>query len=204
MRIKTILALFLALALMLLATPAYALGLGVSPAEVEVDVPAHGSTEVNFKVYKFTGDISVELESIPLRVEPQIISVVAEGSVFPVILTIHGDPSLGNQMYRGYINFLGMGEGDVGLQIKVVATVNHIASGQLLEEATLEEAPTPAEQAPPEEAPAPSTPPGPPVPAPPVPPAPTSEFPIVLVAGIAAGAAIIITLIVVFVRRPRW
>lgn len=185
MRTKTILALFLALVLMLLAAPAYALGLGISPAEVEVDVPADGSTEINFKVYKFIGDISVELESIPLSVEPQIISVVTEDGGFPVTLTIHGDSSLGNQTYRGYIKFLGIGEGNVGLQIKVVATVNHIAEQKIV--------PTP-EEPPPGQVPL--------VKEPPLPEqAPQAGFPIIPVAGVIGGAILISIIVLVRMRQ---
>jgi len=77
--------------------------------------------------------------------------------------------------------------GMVAMGIKVKATVNHIASGQPLPQTTPQESPTP--------------------PAPPGPPPATSgttEWPILPLAGIAAGTAIVITLIVVFARRKRY
>lgn len=196
---KIIALLAVIVALLATATPVLAAGLTISPPSVEVDVPAGGSTEVEFLVYDFTGDLEISLEDIPLRVEPTTVPVTAKVEGTEVVLTFYGDESLGSQLFTGKIRFLAMTGGTVAMGIKVKATVNHIASG------LLEEAPVPPEEAPvPEESP-PPTPPGPPAPEEALAPAPsgTTELPVLLLAGIAAGTAIVITLIVVLARRPR-
>jgi len=79
--------------------------------------------------------------------------------------------------------------GTVAMGIKVRATVNHVATGQ----PPLEEAPeeTTTEQAPTGESEQSS-------------PTPSQSFPVLPVAGIAAGTVIIITLIVVIARRYQY
>lgn len=177
MKTKIVSVTLLALALMLLAVPVYALGLGISPAEVTLDVPANGSAQVDFKVYKFTGDVSVELEDIPLRMEPATIQVIEEGQ--KITLTLYGDEGLNDQTYHGYIKFLGRGSGNVAVQIKVIATINHIAKiVQTPEEPPLKPAPPKL----PEQA-------------------PQAGFPIIPVVGAIIGGAILISLTVLVVRR---
>jgi hypothetical protein len=180
--VKRFTALFIAVILMMLcATPALAAGLSISPPSVEFDVPADGKAEVEFLVYDFTGDLEISLENIPLRVEPTTVPVTAKEEGSGVVLTFYGDESLGSQTYEGKIRFLAKTGGMVAMGIKVKATINHIAAGQPL----------------PEEAP-PQGPPAPP------PPAETTELNIPLLAGIAAGTAIVITLVVVLARRRRY
>ncbi len=173
---KRFIALLAAIALICLcATPVLAQGLRLSPPSVEFDVPADGSAEVEFLVYDFTGDLEISLEDIPLRVEPTTVPVTAEGTT--VVLTFYGDETLGSKIYQGKIRFLALTGGTVAMGIKVKATVNHIASGQPLPE----EAQTPPPAS-----------------------AGTTELNIPLLAGIAAGTAIVITLIVVLARRRRY
>jgi len=164
------------------AAPVLAQGLGISPPSVEFDVPADGSSQVEFLVYDFTGDLEISLEDIPLTVEPTTVPVTAKEEGTKVVLTFYGDESLGSKTYEGKIRFLAMTGGMVAMGIKVKATVNHIAGEPLPEEVPAEEAPAT---------------PGPP-------PAKTAEWPILPLAGIAAGTAIIITLIVVLARRRRY
>lgn len=199
---KRLLAVFMAAAVALLcATPVLAAGLSISPGIVEFDVPADGSGQVEFLVYDFTGDLEISLEDIPLTVEPTTVSVTAEEGGTRVVLTFYGDESLGSVVFNGKIRFLALTGGTVAMGIKVRATVNHIASGEPpLEEAPEETVPVEesspeqtlpeeSEQAPTGESEQSS---------------PTSEgssFPVLPVAGIAAGAAIIITLIIVIARR---
>ncbi|GAH61464.1 unnamed protein product, partial [marine sediment metagenome] len=169
-----------------------AAGLSISPPSVEFDVPANGSAEVEFLVYDFTGDLEISLEDIPLRVEPTTVPVTAEEGGTRVVLTFYGDDSLGSEIYEGKIRFLAMTGGTVAMGIKVRATVNHIATGQP-EEVTSGPEESPPEQAPTEESEQPSaTPSG------------GSSFPVLPVAGIAAGTIIIITLIVVIARRYQY
>jgi len=206
--------------IVLCAAPALAAGLSISPPWVEFDVPAEGSTEVEFLVYDFTGDVGISLENIPLRVEPTTVPVTAEEGGTRVVLTFYGDESLGSRIYQGKIRFLVMTSGTVAFGIKVRATVTNLVEGQTPVLATPEE-PQP-EEAPPEESIPPEE--TQPEEAPPVaeqaseeipatvekaptgeseqPPTPSqSSFPVLPVAGIAAGAAIIITLIIVIARR---
>lgn len=187
---KRFIALFVTVILIVLcAAPALAAGLSISPPSVEFDVPAGGSTEVEFLVYDFNGDLEISLEGIPLEVEPTTVPVTAKVEGTEVVLTFYGDESLDSQVFNGKIRFLAMTGGTVAMGIKVRATVNHIASGQPLLEVT---SPVPEEAPPEASAPqAPAT-------------TETAELNIPLLAGIAAGTAIVITLIVVLARRRRY
>jgi len=204
--VKRFIALLTAVTLMVFCTaPVLAAGLSISPPSVEFDVPADGSTEVEFLVYDFTGDLGISLEDIPLRVEPTTVPVTAKEEGTRVVLTFYGDESLGSEIYEGKIRFLAMTGGTVAMGIKVRATVNHIATGQPEEavesptEQSPEEATSGPEESPPEQAPtgeseeqsSPT-------------PSEGSSFPVLPVAGIAAGTIIIITLIIVLVRRYQY
>lgn len=194
---KKIITLLIAVTLMVLcATPVLAAGLGISPPSVEFDVLANGSTEVEFLVYDFTGDLEISLEDIPLRVEPTIISVAEEEGGTKIVLTLYGDKSLGSQTYEGKIRFLAVTGGTVAMGIKVRATVHHIATSQPPLEEVEEEIVEEEEEIPilywEEEGTSPTV---------------ASEgdsFPVIPVAGIAAGTVIVITLIVVIARRSRY
>lgn len=186
---------------LLLGSPVLAASLGISPTHVEFEVPADGSATANFEVHWFSGDLKVSLVDIPLSVEPQTIHIERSSEPVDIELTIYGDESLGSRIYDGYVRFLGMSGGTVAVAVKVKAKVTNLVEGETPVLAIPEEsqmpAPTPSapETAPPEQAP-----PGPP----PAAPSGTTELPILLLAGIAAGTAIVITLIVVLVRRPRY
>jgi hypothetical protein len=184
--VKRVIASFTAITLIFLcALPALAQGLGISPPSVEFDVPANGKTEVEFLVYDFTGNLEISLEDIPLRVEPTTVPVTAKEEGTTVVLTFYGDESVGSQVFNGKIRFLAMTGGTVAMGIKVKATINHMAGGEL-PQTTPQESPPPA---------------------PPGPPPATSgatEWPIIPLAGIAAGTAIVLTLIVVVARRRRY
>ena len=107
------------------ASPALAVALRVGPARVEFDVPANGSTEVTFRVYDFSGDVAVELEDIPLRVEPEVVTVEAVEGGAPITLSFYGDKSLGSQTFKGIVYFSPASGGMVSLRVGVRATVNH-------------------------------------------------------------------------------
>lgn len=190
--------------MVLLVSPALAAALGISPSHVELEVSGDGSTTADFKVHYFSGDIKVSLIDIPLTVGPQTLHIEPSGEPVDIELTIYGDESLGSQVYNGYIRFLGMSGETVAVAVRVKASVTHIVEGQPVPK---ESSP---EETPPPESPSPAPPESPPE-EPPVPPeqapeeAPTTtELPILLLAGIAAGTAIVITLIVVLARRPRY
>ena len=131
----------IALALVLILTgPALAASLGIGPSDVELEVPADGSALTTFKVYYFTGDLQIELVDIPLRVEPETIHVEQTGEYAEIEVTIYGDPSLGSQVYNGYIKFTGMSGETVAVAVQVKAKVTNIVEGQAVpEEPDIEE-----------------------------------------------------------------
>ena len=182
--------------LFLLASPVVAASLGISPSHVELEVPGNGSGTANFKVHYFSGDLKVSLVDIPLRVEPETLHIEPSSEPVPIELTIYGDESLGSRRYNGYIRFLGMSGETVAVAVRVKAEVTHVVEGQPVPEKPSPEETSPQESpAPPEEAAAPAE--EAPVPI-------TSEWPILPLAGIAAGTAIVITLIVVLAGRRRY
>jgi len=181
-----------AVVLLLLASPVLAASLGISPSHTELEVPGDGSATANFKVHYFSGDLKVSLVDIPLGVEPEMLHIEPSSEPVEIELTIYGDESLGSQVYDGYVRFLGMSGETVAVAVRVKAKITHIVEGQPVPEPSPEETPVP-------EAPPPA-PPGPPPPAT----SGTTEWPILPLAGFAAGTAIVITLIVVFARRKRY
>jgi len=132
---------------LLLYTPVLAAGLGISPSSVEFDVPADGSTQVEFTITNFSGELQISLEDIPLRVEPTTVPVTASAGGTKIVLTFYGDESLGSEVFNGKIRFLAMTGGSVAMGIKVIATVSHVGP-KSPEQATQEQSPTtPAPQA---------------------------------------------------------
>jgi len=126
--VKIVIALVVALVLVgLYVVPVTAQSLQLSPASVEVDVPTDGSVDVQFFVFDFSGVLEIDLENIPLTVEPDKISVNATAGGTKVVLTLYGDDTLNSETYEGYIRFLARGSGMVAVGIKVRATVKHIA-----------------------------------------------------------------------------
>jgi len=170
---------------LLLATPVLAASLGISPSHTELEVPGNGSATANFQVYYFNGDLQISLVDIPLKVEPETIYIEPSSEPVDIQITIYGDETLGSQVYDGYVRFLGVTGGTVAVAVKVKAKITNVVEGQPLpEQPSLEEAAP--EQTPPAAQPG------------------AESFPIIPVAGIAAGTAIIITLIVVLARRRRY
>jgi len=110
----------------LFAVPAGAQSLRLSPASVEVEVPAGGSSEVEFYVIDYSGEIEISLQGIPLTVEPDMVSVDASDEADKVVVTIHGDERLGTHTYRGFIRFRTRGAGMVDVAVEARATINHI------------------------------------------------------------------------------
>ena len=128
---KRYIAILLAVAMILIMTGSVvAASLGVSPSSIELEVPAESSTTANFQVHYFYGDVKVSLVDIPLRVEPETITVDALDEPAEVELTIYGDPSLGSEMYNGYIKFLGMSGEMISVAVQVKAKVTNVVEGQ--------------------------------------------------------------------------
>jgi hypothetical protein len=173
--------------LLALVSPVLAASLGISPSSVELEVAGDSSTTADLQVHYFSGDVKVSLVDIPLRVEPEILHVDALDGPVDIQLTIYGDESLGSQVYDGYIRFLGMSGETVAVAVQVRAKINHIVAGEPLpEETPAEEIPSPEEV---------SAPPG---------SAETEDFPLIPIAGIAAGTIVLVTLIITLARRGRY
>lgn len=214
MKLKAIIGCILVVAMLAVASPVLALSIGVSPTHVELEVPSNGSATADVKIHYFSGDVKISLIDIPLRVEPETIHVDASSEPVPIELTVYGDESLGSRVYDGYVRFIAVSGGAATGGVQVIARVTNVVEGETPvlaeEEIVLEEAAVPEEEAEVEvEESAQSLPeemveemveetasaPGPPEPAAA---APSVALP---VAGIFAGAAVVITLIVVLVRR---
>ena len=131
---KSIAFLMAAVFIAVLAGPALAASLGISPSSVEVEVPANGSATASFQVHYFYGDVKVSLVDIPLRVEPEIISVDALAEPADVEITIYGDPALGSEVYNGYVKFLGMSDEMVAVAVQVKAKVTNQVEGEAVSE----------------------------------------------------------------------
>lgn len=158
-------------------SPVLAASMGVSPSSIELDVPVNGSAKATFYVSSdFDGELQISLEDIPLKIGPETVPLKS-GETAEFDLTFYGDESLGLQTFTGKIRFIGMSGGMVAPGIKVKAKITQVGA-----------APTPPEQAPL----------GPPAPQ------ETTELNIPLLAGIAAGIVIIMTLILVVARRKRY
>ncbi len=218
MKLKAIIGCVLVVAMLTVATPVLALSIGVSPTRIELEVPGDGTATANLQIYYFTGDVDISLIDIPLRVGPSTIHVEASENPVAIELTIYGDSSLGSQIYDGYIRFIAVSGGAATGGVQVIARITNLVEGETPVPATPEEsqiAPEeivetalPDEEAVTaeedgtlqeedvtlpegEEAVSESTSQG-------------SSFPVILVAGIAAGAIIITTLIIVIARRYQY
>jgi hypothetical protein len=95
-----------------------------------LELPADGSGQVTFNIvsYGFEGDVEIGLEDIPLEVEPQLVHIENIAEPQEVVLTFHGDPSLGEQTFEGKITFLAVTGGTVAYGIKVRATITQTAA----------------------------------------------------------------------------
>lgn len=182
MKLKVFIGCMLVAAMLTVTSSVLALSLGVSPSQVELEVPADGSATVAVKIHYFSGDVNITLIDIPLRVEPSTIHVDASDEPEEVVLTIYGDNSLGSQVYNGYIRFIAVSGGTATAGVQVIAKVTNIVEGQPVPEESSEEILT--EEASTEES--------------------EQSFPVLPVAGIAAGTVIVVTLIIVFARRAMY
>ncbi|MFO8010651.1 MAG: hypothetical protein R6U89_07555 [Dehalococcoidia bacterium] len=204
MKRATVILAALTIVLVFAISPALSASLGISPSSVEIDVPGDGSVTADLKAYYFSGDIEVTLVDIPLEVEPKVLHVDALNEPDDIQVTIYGDESLGSQIYNGYIKFVGMSGDMIAIAVQVKARVTHIVEGQPVpeepeqqpeqksnpEENTLDgtanEASIPQEM---EGNPSNSE---------------SNDWPVIPVAGIAAGAIVAIALIFMLLRRPRY
>lgn len=81
-------------AVLLYVAPALAQQPRISPESIEFDVPIDNSTEVEFTVYDFTGDIEISLYDMGLiEVIPAKVNVAASAVGTPIKLRFYGAPS---------------------------------------------------------------------------------------------------------------
>jgi hypothetical protein len=122
-----------AIALVLMLTGSLlAASLGVSPSSIELEVPAEGSATANFQVHYYMGDVKISLVDIPLTVEPETVYVDALAEPADIEVTVHGDPSLGSQVYDGYVRFLGMSGETISVAVKVKAKMTNVVDGEVI------------------------------------------------------------------------
>jgi len=117
---------------LLLATPVLAASLGISPSHTQLEVPGNGTATADFQVHYFSGDLQISLVDIPLRVEPTTIHIESSDEPTDIQLTFYGNETLGSQVYDGYVRFLGMSGGNIGVAVKVKANVTNLVEGQPL------------------------------------------------------------------------
>lgn len=195
MKLKVLIGCILIAAMLSITTPVLALSIGVSPTHIEFEVPSTGSATIKVKIHYFDGDVNISLIDIPLRIEPETVNVKALNEPVEIELTIYGDKSLGSQIYNGYIRFIAVSGGAATGGVQVIAKITNLVEGEIpmqavpeevqeTEEILTEEASTGESE---ESSPTPS-----------------SSFPVIPVAGIAAGTIVVITLIIVFARRAMY
>jgi len=198
MKLKAIVGCIVVVGLLLVSSPVLALSLGVSPTNIELEVPSEGSATVDIKIHYFDGDVQISLIGIPLRIEPEVITVEASETPAEVELTIYGDSSLGSRIYDGYIRFIAVSGGAATGGVQVIAKITNLVEGEVPILAVPEEAQEVVEEIittdelpvePEEEVPQTSE---------------SKSFPVVPVVGITAGTIIIVTLIVVIARRYQY
>jgi len=200
MKLKAIVGCIVVVGLLLVSSPVLALSLGVSPTNIELEVPSEGSATVDIKIHYFDGDVQISLIGIPLRIEPEVITVEASETPAEVELTIYGDSSLGSRIYDGYIRFIAVSGGAATGGVQVIAKITNLVEGEVPILAVPEEA-----QATPEDVEIITTDELPVEPEEEVPQTSESKsFPVVPVAGIAAGTIVIVTLIIVIARRYQY
>jgi len=126
MKLKILIGLILVTILLSIASPAMALSLGASPTKVDFDVPSDGSTTIDLKIHYFEGDVKISLIDIPLRVEPDTISIDASENPVDIQLTVYGDESLGTQTYDGYIRLIAVSGGAATGGVQVIAKITNV------------------------------------------------------------------------------
>ena len=129
MKKKIIIGLTLIVILLSMASPALALSMGASPTRIAFEVPGSGSTTIDIQIHYFNGDVQVSLIDIPLRVEPDLISVEASEHPVKVELTIYGDESLGFKTYDGYIRLIAVSGGEATGGVQIITKATNIMHG---------------------------------------------------------------------------
>jgi len=126
MKKKIVIGFALIIMLLCMASPALSLSLGASPTRVAFEVPGNGSTTIDIQLHYFDGDVQISLVDIPLRIEPEVVSVEASENPVTVRLTIYGDESLGSQIYDGYIRLIAVSGGAATGGVQIITKVTHI------------------------------------------------------------------------------
>jgi len=125
---KLAFALLLATILLCMPVSALASSFGVSPSSAELEVPKDGSATYDFTIYGIDGVVNIDLEDIPLSVNPTSVEVY-DGETITV--TFYGDGT--NNTYEGKIRFVAMMGEQVAAGIKVQLTVHINCSTEVVD-----------------------------------------------------------------------
>jgi len=133
MKKRILIGLILTVMLLCTASPVLALSLGASPTRVEFEVPGSGSTTIDIQIHYFDGDVQISLIDIPLRIEPEVISVKASENPVKVQLTVYGDESLGSKTYNGYIRLIAISDGAATGGVQIITKATNMVDGVPME-----------------------------------------------------------------------
>lgn len=98
----------------------------VGPASVDVALPAEGTaTALVYITSDFDGELTVGLEDLPFRVQPERVLISMGDSNKPVELTFYGDGSVESGTYFGKVTFLTYASENVAYGVKIKANVTH-------------------------------------------------------------------------------
>jgi len=115
-------------------------GLAIGPAIYEFDIEFNGTNTMIYSITSggLSGQLAIDLENLPFRVEPTRINITKDGVDIPVELTFYGNDTLNLGTYKGYVIFLTFTNEFVAYAIKTKATINYI-NIEIQEEIYIEE-----------------------------------------------------------------
>jgi hypothetical protein len=135
---KTILCATVALVAILALIPGIALAASsftVGPATVTIPVTSDGTgTTSVYITSSFDGELVVGIESLPLEVEPEKITVTKTDQNRKVDLSFRGDDSFEMKPYSGKLTFLAYTGSNVAYGVKIKANVEAQQQGQQMDE----------------------------------------------------------------------
>lgn len=99
-------------------------GFAVAPARLDVAVPERGTASAYVYITShLDGELLIDTEGIPFRVEPESISLSNTDRNREVELLIHADPAVPGGEYTGKLTFLALGDGNLALGIKIDVSI---------------------------------------------------------------------------------
>ncbi|MDD5511053.1 MAG: hypothetical protein PHI12_09620 [Dehalococcoidales bacterium] len=99
----------------------------VAPTKLDIEVPENGSGNAYIYITsEFDGELFVDTEGIPFRIEPDKIRITSTDLNRRVELSVYGDPSLENGVYSGKVTFLAYKSDTVAYGVKLEANVTQV------------------------------------------------------------------------------